>query len=865
MKIKRVYLKNYIGIYKGGGIKEIELNFNDKNIILLVGENGSGKTSLMEALTPMPDNKCIRPKKDGIKEIELEEGMYIYKIQHFYKANGKSHKISSFIQKIVNGKIIELNENGNVTSFKEIIKDELGINDEYISLLRLGYSFSSFVSKTTSERSKFISTFLSEISIYLKYYKKVNDDSRVLKNIIKNISTKLDNIGNIDELKSKETKTIIDLSNANKLKNENIAKKLYLEKSIEDISIDKNIDIDIDEKMINIVLNNIKILGWQNIKKEDFIMLEKERFSNISHKMDSINNNISSITKMISEYDDQIEDLDSHIESIDEKECNNIVSKYNSLINLKTLLDEEYGFSKEENIPRYTKESLFESVSLLDEYLEAVEKIHGEFDKNIISEAIIAYSENRNLYNSYTSMQNEIDKCRNNLASIIGNINSLETTYKSVCENECKKPTTCVDSNCPLIGGNSKDIKCKIDLSYSEKLEIEEYIKQLEKDKEKVEQCISIVSSIRDIEKAFKFNKLIFDNIPFIYKDFKDYIKIIEMCKPWYENNQLEYCNDIVEGYDKWKENDDNINSLYKYYIEALEDIKSLESMKSKLTNVLSSKKIYEDKLQQELNLKESISEEYGILEDIQDNKNIYLEVIEYKDNLDKIKEDTKIYNQTMKEIDRVDLLIDDMEYEINRLNKLKDNLSYMIIDFNKLQESKKLYDKKYLYVKLIKDALSSNKGIPLIYIDLYLEQARLLANDLLKSAFGDKYQLSKFVINDKEFKIPFLKNDELIEDVLFGSEGEKSILSLALSFAFIHQISSKFNIMFLDEVDGPLDKSNRKNFAFAVEKQMEFMGMEQIFIITHNDSFLTKNVGYILLKGYDMDKINKENIIYEY
>src|SRR5699024_4860794 len=96
-------------------------------------------------------------------------------------------------------------------------------------------------------------------------------------------------------------------------------------------------------------------------------------------------------------------------------------------------------------------------------------------------------------------------------------------------------------------------------------------------------------------------------------------------------------------------------------------------------------------------------------------------------------------------------------------------------------------------------------------------------------------------------FTIPFYNHGTLIRDVKYASQGELSFLSIALSFALATQAMSKYNIMLLDEIDGPLDKSNRVKFINVLENQIDRISSEQNFLITHNDMF----------SGYPVDIID--------
>ena len=78
MRILRLKLVNFIGIKNGMGKDEIEISFpeDENTITMLLGKNGSGKSTIVSQLTPFKDTfddrkDPIVPGKDGLKEIDI--------------------------------------------------------------------------------------------------------------------------------------------------------------------------------------------------------------------------------------------------------------------------------------------------------------------------------------------------------------------------------------------------------------------------------------------------------------------------------------------------------------------------------------------------------------------------------------------------------------------------------------------------------------------------------------------------------------------------------------------------------------------------------------------------------------------------
>jgi predicted ATP-binding protein involved in virulence len=125
LKIQRLKLINFAPIKKAIGLNEIELNRENSNntILLLLGANGSGKTTILTEATPSVlehlkgrTQSRILPGKVGKKEIDiLKDFKILYKIEIIYDKTTKCfiHKYNKF----TNEDLGELNPNGNVKTY----------------------------------------------------------------------------------------------------------------------------------------------------------------------------------------------------------------------------------------------------------------------------------------------------------------------------------------------------------------------------------------------------------------------------------------------------------------------------------------------------------------------------------------------------------------------------------------------------------------------------------------------------------------------------------------------------------------------------------------------------------------------------
>ena len=135
MKILYVKLVGYIGIYYGLGKQELELDLSKgyNRITVITGQNASGKSSLMQALHILPDdNSQLVPTMTARKEILLQDEDILYNISILHPLDSHGNRATTKASLIKNGE--ELNPNGNISSYKEIISNEFGLNTTFMSL-----------------------------------------------------------------------------------------------------------------------------------------------------------------------------------------------------------------------------------------------------------------------------------------------------------------------------------------------------------------------------------------------------------------------------------------------------------------------------------------------------------------------------------------------------------------------------------------------------------------------------------------------------------------------------------------------------------------------------------------------------------
>lgn len=200
MFISYIELENFNNIETGLGAKKLTIDFTKQTnpVCVISGANGKGKTSLLSYLTPFAtlgnldvrdSNKIIIPGKEGHKLIRLiDNDKNVYEIEHFYHpGKDDSFTVKSYFK--FNGE--ELNENGNVTSFKKLVADMLELEMDYLKLIRMGDNISNLIKSKATERKSFMGKILDSVNIYLKQHKELSLKQRDTKTVISHLIDEL--------------------------------------------------------------------------------------------------------------------------------------------------------------------------------------------------------------------------------------------------------------------------------------------------------------------------------------------------------------------------------------------------------------------------------------------------------------------------------------------------------------------------------------------------------------------------------------------------------------------------------------------------------------------------------------------------
>lgn len=915
MRIEKIILENFAGIFAGTHKTKIEIDFsnNKNNIIVLNAGNGSGKTTLLSLLHPLRgtfDSRTdiVLKGEVGHSKCWLSHNGHDYITEHFY---GKSKNKSFFMK---DG--IELNENGTIKSFNKIAYEELGIDEEYFKIGRIGNNVSNFIDQKTTDRKKFMNHYIPSIDEYLEAYDIVKSKYTLTTQSIKKLTQANSFYKGIDEMKDELNSIDNSIESYNKSikKREKDIEKIktsndFLDKEIRDLAEDYETN-DIIDVITNFedyefdksqeVINNTNIIIALDEKFPQLSSFTNEELSKIikekEFKVNTTSGDINRIKFDIKDLQNKIISINNDKYSYETKKenmCNEDIDvnklevkiKENN-VNINDLKNKINSFEKNESYDSNYVSYLFENKSNekvnFENFIDSLISIKSNYSDNIVNSYLnIDINESTKRLDEYNASKENYESA---LEENDKELSDLNSKLNFVDSNLSKRPDKCKIDSCEFI---------KSSVLFNEKERPK--IIEIENENE------NFIKEINNLNKEIEF----YTNILNLNKEFKDLFKSKTF------SSLSEYMQNYLISLDRnlLTSNISSIQDLFFYIFDNVDyylTLNSIESeneiLNSKVNSYKSSQELYETYVNE---IKRLNDEANSINNDI-DNK--YKEIEVLNNNLIKYQKQLKVFESYYDSLNKVNTIRQEYEVIKNCYDKISEKYNTIKENYDKLstnEEELKVYEKNlnellikqkelnknisivetnleeinklnetYDDLKEVKEALDPKTGIPIVFINNYLKSISVNANNLLKIAYGDKFKI-KFDVTATDFNIEVYKSSgTYLSDISQASQGEVSLTNISLSLSMLQNMVKKYNIIYLDEIDATLSSENRRLFIDMLEKQIETLGIEQCFIITHNNEFYNKNVDLILLKDHDCPidddgNIDKEflegkNIIYK-
>lgn len=901
MRIIYFRLKGYVRILNGTGLDEISIDFsNFKNrIILIQGENGCGKSTIISAMTPNPDgsdsfrtdvfideygNRQIieYPAEKEIHYIGKDEfgkdTIYSILIQSIVDESRTKRTTKAFISK--NGE--ELNPNGNVSSFKEIRDNLLGIDSVYLDLSSISSENRGIVDMIPSERRKYMAAYIGSFETYNNIYKVISKKVTSLKAYLGTINAKLYELGNEDELRIKVSQATSTLNSLTTRRDELLKQLASAEATVSLIDPDNKMQdlyASISDRLRTVksemskkdheyvkLYTDLKIEPQIDIRK----LLEDSKDTLKSYNT-SLSDNKSKMSTLVSLNESVVEVIESdksilmgmnsdiaksNIESTIEKIRSDILMYEshldNSFIISGISLDDLYDLR--ESLNQFTNEiSIAEDMYSDKEFQDAV--------------FMLSDSERKKVMSLSESLRQEVVDNKIEQSNLIKDLESFENDRSILNDFNKVRPKNCQDT-CPFIekyialrdkmsrNGSIESITSRIDHLASEIKSKNDQIESISHSIEiagKLELAIATLFSKKSIISRFeKISKILDQNYlknalisHYRFPEFKLVTTFIENYTIYNDlkeaKEQLKSLESDLESYNRDKKLIDEISKRIEdnknLYKSREEEIKRINKDCMFISNMIDTFTAKVNNLQRLIEISSDLE---SLNKDIDSLRNEF-EVV--KDKIKLVKEKIDSVNDIKNELARVDEAIAPQQSMINQMN-------YDLTSILKYQEEYKENSDIYEKMVFIRNACSPGGGLSITneYVKRYMNDIIIDCNKMLGYMFNGAIQLDVPVINEKQFSIPFIgPNGIPVPDISNGSTAQKCMISLIFSCVAMMKSSTRYNIPRFDEIDGGLDQYNRIMFINVLNQILDVMDCEQCIICSHNMEFDTTSTTRII------------------
>jgi len=911
--ILNIELKNFIGLRKISdktGLFNVTFeNDLDKTYFLIFGENGQGKTTLLENLTPFsrmfsrPMNVSIEfPAHKKIEFINTATNETI-RIETYWKEEGST---KGYIYLNNSTESTTETSKGNITEFNYQIEKIFGSYDKFKNSLFLQQGILEIVKSSPTERIKIINNFISDLSIYNSIKQQSVQEIEIIKSKIKDYEKKQ------TEYKTFENK-YIQLSNFEEKQTEFNLKirqeeLITLEKEIEALKRDeleyykiikemehyekKIIELEIKEptKNLNIISTKIKELEKENnayLEDTEYITLisglqlgleynnkiiEMVKNQNIEINIDYIIDNIEEIEKQLlaveqvrndlmikSELEKKLQELEKLKEKLKEEEDKSLSDKIKIT---ETLSENTTEDSPEELIIK--RDIIKNEISSYEKHKKILE------DKNTeISQLTIKDTED-----TIVKLNKDIQELEKKLLDtneMLADNNNEEN--KSLLNEELnleKEITKLLNIDKPIV--DILNIVNKYDIYYnnliSEITKVEELeainkelylvIKQIELAPQNIIELIEDLANLDILKIEAELNRFLIDiekNV-FLKSEIKKKEEDILNIKDLGElENTFEFMKKNKEKYSR----DLEVKIHLTEYLE--KDIVTCECCDSKLSKLDIQKKLLSYETISEETFME-VTAKYKTAE--QDYYNNKVE-LKRKQQLEKEVIDLKI------ELSKI--IINEKEYQKLKTDKLKINTySLECENYSKLKIVETELKEKILNINTLGKTLEELYSIKSDYINIYSKMEIIILEKFelnkMPLIIHEDIQIRIKDINNKILKYEKLNNDKNdIKDVLMQKSKEIILLNESITIykalekeiqlisADIKDIDIELLIQKLSIVDKNIDKNNIYKLLVANLKILE----NDLLNINNNQSNNIKEIQALLSKLDNMKE--KEDI----
>lgn len=792
MKIISLKLKGYKRFALSVN-KEIDVIVKEKMVVIL-GHNGSGKSSLLKELSPLPSNKNDY-EQGGYKVIEVEYLGNVYILSSVFET------ISGKYSFIKNG--AEQNPGYTQTTYKELVRSEFRLDSNTFDVL---INETSFKYMSLQDRKAWLMRISdNDISFALNFYSKTREQLRDSQGALKIARTKV--VQERAKLVDKEEKKHINelISTGNDLIDHLLSQR--------------------DNSVYNLSDIEKEIAGLQSsIEKEQQRLSFNLKTSSKSLKLpglDSIDRTIQNLEadtrvdlSLLKEKTDRIERIQKEVDVFNKTKVKSIDDTLERKNDIQKEIDELVS-SREFDIDiTNSKETLTSFYTISTNLSEIWTDMPGDPDRVF----------NNDFYYNTGMKKKEVDKSLENKEKeqhiLLNRKETLEDNKKNshvICP-QCNygwylkykdSDYQEVISRLVALGKEREEL-----LKLSE--ELDESLQTCKKRLDYLEELRTISSKwviLNPIWKVLKNNESLYTNpsdLLLVIKDIEEELKKLVLLENL--RTEMSDIDEVLRLLEKDKTK--SLDYLNKDHSQLEKELYNLDKKIKERNRKLESLKRTRSQMVSISELKESLENSMKSLE------NKTKELISYRRR--------ELIDKNIKE---VKLFISEKENILS-----KQNMQGAVVD--SLDSNIEELEDKIVYYKAIEKAMSPKEGLIAKSLTGFINSFILQVNSFIKKIWTYPLELNLFEFSDNidiDYKFRVTVNEKIVvSDISKLSSAQKEIVDLAIRLVSMKYLGMEDYPLFLDEFASRMDKNHRKAAFFTISNLLSTSNFSNIFIISH-------------------------------
>lgn len=822
MKITNLTLCDFIRL-RVSKIRELEIDFTHDDTHLIIGSNGSGKSSILHELFPTPSIKSSFGKT-GFKSLSLQHHNEIYKLTY---ETGVGHHFFKGTTNLNLGKTNDIQ--------RELIEEHFGITNDIHAILKCSLRICDMI---PSQRKKILMDLNPiDISLFISKYQKVHKDVVAYTN-------------NLERLYNRQKQLLMQ--------------KLP-EQQYQHMLIRKN-ELENQEKILLIWITSVT----NELEKYPEQCGLTEISENIRKQIREIFRNLPKYSEVnkrtfetdVAVYASQCELLTSELQDIEQvlEKTVNTLNKYeqrkqsfedttNDVTNeLLILKEKSQAFVFDEDLNTLSREQIDEVVALS-------QKLHDILNELTYIEYthVVSKEEVNRLYRETIDLRSKLTNEASEIALLRKKKEDIAQTIKNY-----KVDTSCTKDQCELFHTYDSLMSKRRE----ELRQVNEQIQQLEEINAVSKKEYTIVSEAYNtqirlwkhidavfqliertpIEKQFN-NAWILKRIkeePVLF--IKDVNEYIIQCEQYLEyctiNERIQELNLINTSLESKKQTSKELLAYeIRIQTEQLTMLRNKQITKEEqIRSIVQRKRVLEE-------FRTIHRESHQLYDMIQEIESccIIKASREYLMKLHDVM--NRLLQTTRTELSEVSTIVHEQELLLARLDSEVDSV---IADLKPRLEDARIVEKSLL-------------ELPIKYTKDFINNIITTANYFISEIMT--YPLHLIPIGEHEecdFSFPVvIENEVKTKDITSCSDGQKTIIQLAFNLALIVELRFNDYPVACDEIDRTLDTTHSRRLTDLLLSLIQNKIIGQLFIVGHHSSMLNKfnNSGNTTV-------LNSENII---